>query len=182
MPQMSLLNCVQQTDQKADHRISYQLHWDQDQNLQFSFQVEKDFSGWNYAKKLNDQNWGLWSGDVVELFITTSEHKAPYLELQISADKKLFFLLIHSPRQSYSYIAPIDQFDSMIKDFSISDNLWKATIEIGDHYFCGDNFFFLTTACLFNHQGKQLYYSSHPMDDILDFHRPQFFAPLSRKA
>ena len=152
------------------------------QALIFDFLVIKDAGlAWNQVKTQDPQgfeNWGLWEGDVIELFLSRSEGNLPYLELQLSPFEQKFALVIEEPRKRFYYpqACPF-QFES-----EKSESFWKGKILVKfvDIPGASEKIFYQASACL-GPTGKRCYFSSifnEAGKNELDFHQPDLFKRL----
>lgn len=122
------------------------------------------------------ENWGLWETDVVEVFLTKSVEKLPYLELQLSPLQQKFALIVESPREKYQYPEVINtKFQSEVDKKS-----WKATFKVPVSEIPGEGneIFGNFHACLGNKKNRSYYGLNINPEVKVDFHRPDLFIKL----
>ena len=122
------------------------------------------------------KNWGLWETDVVEIFITRSEQRTPYLELQFSPLSQKFALIVETPRQQFSYP---EELDVKVKSH-VNTKSWDCEIHVPFHQIPGSSqeIYGNFHACL-GESVKRCYYGYQINSEVSpDFHRPDLFKKL----
>jgi len=117
---MKLLN--NNTGLKADYETELEVKEEGD-NLVFSF-ASSHPSLSSYSNIYNDD---IWSGDVVEIFISTNNHDK-YLELEVAPNNTKFLALITNDGKSFK-----GEFinDCFFESTSIVENdVWKVEIKL----------------------------------------------------
>lgn len=122
------------------------------------------------------ENWGLWETDVVELFVTRSLNRTPYLELQLSPLGQKFALVVESPRAKFSYPQKLD--------LKVSSHLdpkrWDGEFYLPYDQIPGNSsdIYGNFHACL-GHARERSYFAYQVNDESTpDFHRPDLFTKL----
>lgn len=122
------------------------------------------------------KNWGLWNTDVVELFITRSQNKTPYLELQLSPLSQKFALVVETPRQKFAYPKTLD----VIVKSRVEKGRWDGEILLPVKQIPGasNELFGNFHACLGDSQNRCYFGFEINSDELPDFHRPDLFKKL----
>lgn len=151
--------------------------------IEGAFTVQKrDGSPWFSNEAFTQdwsKNWGLWNTDVVEAFFqlrsTPDDLKAPYLEIQVSPLNQPFALIITEPRKSFSPPKRLD----FTHEVEIEPRCWKVMFKLSlPDELSGTLLYGGFFSCL--GLGTREYYALEPNPETSpDFHRPEFFLPLS---
>ena len=98
--------------------------------LRADFQVESSLP-FQTRPELQDpqSNWGLWEGDVVELFLQLQGPGSPYYEFQVSPLGQRFQLQIQKPRVEWDSSFRCQGFNSGVSRASTGGS-WQARLEI----------------------------------------------------
>ena len=162
---------------------SLKVEWDiKGREMTFEFMAQKRSTRpWLSDSSFShdwSKNWGLWSHDVIEVFLQLRSHEndltAPYLEIQVSPLNQPFALIITEPRKIFASPKVLD----FVHEVSVENKIWTSALRItlppdldGDLVYGG---FF---ACL--DHGPREYYALEPnAEENPDFHRPDLFLPL----
>lgn len=122
------------------------------------------------------KNWGLWETDVVELFISKSPQRTPYLELQLSPLSQKFALVVETPRKYFSYP---EELNITVKS-RVGPGRWDGELLVPYEQIPGDSreLYGNFHACL-GHSANRCYYGFQiNSDQHPDFHRPDLFKKL----
>jgi hypothetical protein len=152
--------------------------------LEIRFFVTSTSNSWNISESFSHdprKNWGLWEKDVVEVFWQnrndSRELNAPYYEWQTSPNHKNFCLEITKVRTSFH--TPL-QCPVQFEPGHWGPTLWHTAIKIPRSFYSLFDHHYLGLFAILGPPSKRQYYSMHPQKmDKPDFHRPEFFLPLS---
>lgn len=124
------------------------------------------------------ENWELWNFDVLEIFLTKSATRVPYLELQISPLDQKLGLLIKKPRESFEFFTP----KSFKFDTKLDRDLWEVNCEINTSDIPGDSSFLRGNlhCCLGPKNNRRFYGLKINQETVPDFHKPLNFISLGR--
>ena len=155
-------------------------------NVSVDIQVQSDFvvvrfnvesERLNCSDRFTSDGWvneKLWNFDVVELFLTRQEN-GPYLELQVSPLSQKLALLIKKPREVVECYEPrMSSIGAVITDIGFSADFKIHHSDIPGH----SNIVIGNTHACLGTTYRSYYSLFEGSDDVLDFHRPEFFQKL----
>ena len=79
--------------------VSAEFSLDESGNLEARYEIRSTVKPYTLALPLQGSQWGLWEGDVVELFVSVG--KGDYFEFQVSPLGQYFELKIFEPRKRF---------------------------------------------------------------------------------
>jgi hypothetical protein len=146
---------------------------------------KKGLDPWHILKSTSCDhygNWGLWEGDVVEVFIQGREDAeallAPYLELNVSPNGHRFALVVQKPRQTFYTPIQLDFKSVVCHTTHDGGELWKTSINFDLPEQIKGKLFINFNCCL-KCSGETEYYGLNLANTgKADFHRPEVFLPL----
>lgn len=172
-----------QDNSAAQYSVHYQFydHFDQ---IEILFTIKSFISPWHTNASFSDdarKNWGLWNYDVVEVFwqnrTSIPDLFAPYYEWQSSPNDKHFCLQISRPRVSYHtpLFCPIT-FDNKLSH----QDCWITSFKIPKDVLPPKTLPYIGLFAILGREGKRQFFSHHKqITSQPDFHRPEFFLPIS---
>lgn len=145
--------------------------------LKVNFEVNNPTPYFNPSFDKHSSQWGLWDFDVVEIFVS-SHGSNKYFEFQLSPLSQYFELEIFEPRKKFNK----NYKSHSIYESTLEENgAWTGFISIPlesigckeEDIIVGNMF-----ACLGPPEKRRYFSAFLPIQEIPDFHLPQYFRPL----
>jgi len=163
----------------VEFEISEKRHY-----LEIHFSVISHLNSWNTSELFSHdprKNWGLWEKDVVEVFWqnrkNSHDHIAPYFEWQSTPNHKNFCLEVTKIRTCYH--TPMNCPVQFVPGQTTPTH-WHTTIKVPPSFYSQQNHPYLGIFAILGPSRKRQYYSLNAQKMLKpDFHRPEFFLPLS---
>lgn len=156
---------------EVDYGVTDQKFWVR-AKYRGPFHLNREFSADGY------KNWELWNYDVLELFLTRTDLRVPYIELQISPLNQKLALLIKKPRKSFEFYTPA----TFKYSTEFSGEVWNIYCELDAADIPGGspNLRGNIHCGLGPQENRRFYGLNINQDDKADFHKPLNFISLGR--